>query len=189
MHAFESLHKAMCDGTLRVIGSKGEGRSPKRISSRKCKRLKPTKVVIPANRSAPRGVRFDLINKSEVPTPLVETDKPIGFTGLRVRSDDLYGLWPKNQEANAPRDFLDLQRCLDELIKYSGQDFPSKVTAREIGQSNALLVHLERACHILDKQGRKHPKIDKGLVLDNAQEWIDSLSKILAHDGPSGAAQ
>ena len=89
------LHKAMCEGRLPVIGSKGEGDPPKKINPRKCRSVKPTKVVIPANPSAPQGVRFDLIDESALPEPLVETDEPMGFTGLRVRSDDLYGLWPK----------------------------------------------------------------------------------------------
>ena len=76
----------------------------------------------------------------------------------------------------------DLQRCLDELIRYSGLEFPAKVTAREIGQTNVLLVHLERARHVLDKQGISHPKIEKGLVLENCQEWINVLSRVLARD-------
>ena len=101
--------------------------------------------------------------------------KPI----LRIRSvwGRRWGSRPVNKRLqNVP----DLQRCLDELIRYSGQEFPAKVTAREKGQSNALLFHLERACHVLDKQGESHPKIEKGLTVTNHTEWIEFLAKRLA---------
>ena len=74
----------------------------------------------------------------------------------------------------------DLKRCLDELIKYSGFPVTEKVTANEIKASHALLVHLSRACAILDEQGESHPKIEKGLTVTNQTEWIEFLTKRLA---------
>ena len=78
--------------------------------------------------------------------------------------------------ANVP----DLKRCLDKLIKYSGFPVTEKVTANEIEASNTLLVHLSRACAILDEQGESHPKIEKGLTVTNHTEWIEFLGKRLA---------
>ena len=81
------------------------------------------------------------------------------------------------------KDVPDLQRCRDELIKYSGYDFPAEITTREIGESNALSVHLERACFVLDEQGISHPEFDdKDIVIANYSEWIRFLSKLLARD-------
>ena len=74
----------------------------------------------------------------------------------------------------------DLQRCLDELIKYSGFPVTEKVTSEQIEASNALLRHLRRAAAILDEQGEPHPKIEKGLTVINHTEWIEFLSKRLA---------
>ena len=76
----------------------------------------------------------------------------------------------------------DLQRCLDELIKYSGYPVSKKVSAHEIALSQALLVHLERACVVLDKQNIPHPEIDRGPITTNHTEWIAFLSKLLARD-------
>ena len=76
----------------------------------------------------------------------------------------------------------DLQRCLDELIKYSGYEFPAKVKTQEVARSNALSMLLERACDILDEQGIDHPKIEKNLVVINYTEWIEFLSTFLASD-------
>ena len=74
----------------------------------------------------------------------------------------------------------DLQKCLDELIKYSGVPLTMKVTSREIEASNSLFAHLSRACTILDEQGESHPKIEKGLTVMNHTEWIEFLAKRLA---------
>ncbi len=95
-HAFEVLHKAMCTGKLPVIGTKGERGMPKRLSLRQCRRLKPIRIFVPKNPASPQGVRFDLIDEAVVTDPLAETEEPIGYTGLRVRSSDLYRLWPKD---------------------------------------------------------------------------------------------
>ena len=92
-------------------------------------------------------------------------------------------LWPTGKTRKKRlKNRADLQDCLDELIRYSGQAFPSTLSAEEIGASNALLRHLERACVVLDRQGRSHPKIEKGLVIENVMEWIRFLSHLLAQD-------
>ena len=74
----------------------------------------------------------------------------------------------------------DLQRCLNELIKYSGFPVAGKITVQEIEASNALLVNLERACAILDEQSEAHPPIEKSLIVTNHTEWIQFLTKRLA---------
>ena len=89
-YAFEALYKEMCAGRLSVIGMKGDFDAPERISACKCKKLR-TDVVL-----SPNGVIFSLIDQSKVPKPLVEFRGPPGFIGLRVRSEDLYGIWPRN---------------------------------------------------------------------------------------------
>ena len=99
-HAFETLHKAMCNGKLPVVGAKGEDSHSERIPARKCKRLKPAVVVVPRNRATPRGVRFDLMEEVGEIEPLVEHDGFSGYTGLCVRSSDLYRLWPKDLSGN-----------------------------------------------------------------------------------------
>ena len=101
--------------------------------------------------------------------------KPI----LRIRS--VWGRRRGSRPANKRlQNVPDLKRCLDELIKYSGFPVTEKVTANEIEASNALLVHLSRACAILDDQGESHPKIEKGLTVTNHTEWIEFLTKRLA---------
>ncbi len=99
-HAFEVLHKAMCGGKLPVVGSRGEDAPPKRISARRCKRLKPIRTLLPKNRASPQGVRFDLMESVEATEPLEENTDFLGYTGLRVRSSDLYRLWPKDLSGN-----------------------------------------------------------------------------------------
>ena len=74
----------------------------------------------------------------------------------------------------------DLQKCLDELIKYSGFPVTTKVTSSEIEASNFLFPYLHRAAVILDEQGESHPKIEKGLTVINHTEWIEFLGKRLA---------
>lgn len=98
LHAFRALHRAMREGVLRVVGSKGEGGIPREISARECRRLTPIMVIVPRLPASPDGVRLDLIDESIGIEPGVEYDDPIGFSGLRVRSNDLYRIWPKNKE-------------------------------------------------------------------------------------------
>ena len=97
--AFEALHKEMCADKLPVIGMLGDFNVPERISARKCSELRPQPVVVPRNPTSPNGVLFALIDETKIDvTPLVERSDPLGFTGLRVRSTDLYVKWPKDQE-------------------------------------------------------------------------------------------
>ena len=96
-HAFQALYEAMRAGKLPVIGTEGEFNTPKRIRTRKCKRLRPIEVIVPPNPASPCGARFHLIDDLIRSEPLVEHSGPFGFTGLRVRSKDLYRIWPKNQ--------------------------------------------------------------------------------------------
>ena len=88
LHFFRVLHRQMCSGALPVVGMQGEEGLPKRISRRQCKRLMPQEVVIPPNPTSPYGRRFSLID-SNIPSER--------YLGLRVRSRDLYRMWPKNQ--------------------------------------------------------------------------------------------
>ena len=97
--AFEALHKEMCADKLPVIGMLGDFNAPERISARKCSELRPRPVVVPRNLTSPNGVLFALIDETKIAvTPLVERSDPLGFTGLRVCSADLYRKWPKDQE-------------------------------------------------------------------------------------------
>ena len=96
---FPLLYEQMCEGNPPVVGAKGAGNAPKRISARQCRRLQPREVVIPKNPASPYGIRFNLIDESTMPEPLLEFSGPFGFSGLRVRSRDLYRIWPKNQQS------------------------------------------------------------------------------------------
>ncbi len=65
---------------------------PRRISRRECRRLKPMEVAVNATDAAPDGVRFSLVR--------IKTDEgceklELELCDLRVRSFDLYDLWPK----------------------------------------------------------------------------------------------
>ena len=93
-HFFQVLYQQMCTGALPVIGSREEGSPPECISAGQCRALTPQEVVVPANPSAPHGVRFDLFDMSVAPEPGVEY-RPVGFSGLRIRSRDLYRIWPQ----------------------------------------------------------------------------------------------
>ena len=95
---FKQLYKEMCSGRLLVAGSEKEAMPTKRIRSKRCKELTPREVVIPRNPTAPNGIRYDLIDESAI-LPLVEYSESVGFTDLRVRSKDLYRLWPQNRNS------------------------------------------------------------------------------------------
>ena len=104
-NAFEQLHKAMCAGLLPVIGKHGENAIPRKISPRRCKKLQGREVA------TPHGMRFHLVESrllkknmnglKKEPPVLVEQSGPFGFGELRVRSKDLYGIWPRNMEGGA----------------------------------------------------------------------------------------
>ena len=96
-HAFEVLHKAMCRGKLPVVGTRGEDSPSERISARRCRRLKPIMTLLPKNPASSQGKRFYLMESVEATEPLAEAARLHGYTGLRVRSRDLYRLWPKGR--------------------------------------------------------------------------------------------
>ena len=89
--ALNNLYKAMCDGRLPVIGKEGDFMMPRRISRWECRRLKPMEVVVNATEAAPDGVRFSLILDKTEDGHKVELE----LCDLRVRSRDLYAVWPK----------------------------------------------------------------------------------------------
>lgn len=91
-NAFKQLHKAMCSGRLAVIGKKGEEAIPQKISARRCRKLHRIEVV------TPQGMRFHLTerNLQERPPVPFEKSDPLGFQELRIRSQDLYGIWPRD---------------------------------------------------------------------------------------------
>ncbi len=101
-NAFEQLHKAMCAGLLPVIGKLGESAVPRKISPRRCKKLQRREMA------TPHGMRFHLTEKGPFKkvTDELKKDSPVfikkddlfGFGELRVRSEDLYGIWPRNME-------------------------------------------------------------------------------------------
>ena len=98
LHAFGVLHRRMCEGKLPVAGRLGEDGDLRQISSQECKMLVPQEVVVPLHPTAPNGVMFALIYADELeslPTA-VEMERVQWYVGLRVRSRDLYRLWPRN---------------------------------------------------------------------------------------------
>ena len=97
-HFFEQLHVAMCSGELLVVGREGEAGALTHISRWRCRKLRPLEMVVPRNPSTPEGVRYCLVDKeAEPPADSVGEVQFRGLMGLRVRSQDLYRLWPTNQ--------------------------------------------------------------------------------------------
>ncbi len=97
--AMENLHNAMCSGRLLVVGTENEFSSPKRISAWTCRQLVPIESVIPRSPAAPQGFTFILSppidNVPDEPVPVEESG---AFRNLRVRSSDLYAIWPKYEK-------------------------------------------------------------------------------------------
>jgi len=98
--AFKQLHERMCSGDLPVIGSTTAFGSPQLIPAAKCRELTPQDQAVPANPSAPQGVRFCLIqyldpNWADDWDGLTQPKIVVQYTDLRVRSVDLYRLWPR----------------------------------------------------------------------------------------------
>lgn len=101
--AFERLHECMCSGELPVKGAPTEGEKLQKIPRSKCKELKPVETVVPRSLAAPEGVRFSLHRRQCIEelqdNPITRELAPgtdfIEYSGLMVRSCDLYRLWPK----------------------------------------------------------------------------------------------
>ena len=90
--AFKKLYEAMCKGRLPVIGREGDFMMPRHISWWQCRHLKPREVAVNATDAAPDGVRFSLVRfKTDEGYEKLELE----LCDLRVRSLDLYNLWPK----------------------------------------------------------------------------------------------
>ena len=101
--AFKMLHKPMCSGELPVIGSSeqhGVLSVPSVIPPKRCIEMTPEEQVVPIGLSAPDGVRFRLIayadknwldNWDGVSQPVILEQ----YSDLRVRSADVYRLWPR----------------------------------------------------------------------------------------------
>ena len=98
--AFKQIHKRMCSGDLPVIGSTEAFGPPQVIPPAKCGDLMPEEWSVPANPSAPQGVRFCLTQYvdpkwEEGWDGVTQPQVVVQYTDLRVRSVDLYSLWPR----------------------------------------------------------------------------------------------
>ena len=98
--AYEKLHERMCSGELPVIGATKELDVPQPISPKQCHKLTPKEQVVPKHRSTPEGVRFLLIQYVDPDWEdgwdgLTQPQVVVKYTDLRVRSADLYNLWPR----------------------------------------------------------------------------------------------
>lgn len=90
--AFKNLYEAMCKGSLPVIGKESDFKRPRHISWWECRKLKPREGGVTVTDAAPDGVTFLLIRfKTEEGHKKIEQR----LCDLRVRSSDLYNLWPK----------------------------------------------------------------------------------------------
>ena len=89
-NAFAALHKKMCSGQLAVIGKESDFIAPRRITVRECKRLEPRDVVVIPTVSAPDGARFSLCRPRTS-----QDDERLEMCDLRVRSRDLFRIWPR----------------------------------------------------------------------------------------------
>lgn len=101
--AFRKLHELMCSGALPVVGATEIFGVRRRIPPEQCGELTPEEQAVPQNPSTPEGIRFCLIayadknwqqNWDGVTQP--ETLKK--YTDLRVRSTDVYRLWPRTNQ-------------------------------------------------------------------------------------------
>ena len=185
-HAFEVFHKAMCNGELPVMGAKDEDAAPERLSTQQCKLLKPIMACVPKNWASPQGVRFDLFESVGPSPPLEESAGFLGYTGLRVRSADLYRLWPKNREAAETLEspwHEALERCHAAFLEYMKVPASSPISNEEIAATQAFLPHVHELCRLLDKQGIPHPDIPDGLIFDDTGKWGDFMARLLAVRG------
>ena len=93
-NAFTMIHRdALCTGRLPVIGRETDFSAPRRISAWECRRLDAIEVVVMPSPAAPDGVRFVLVEPT-TGDPDKDADR-LHLRDLRVRSRDLYRIWPK----------------------------------------------------------------------------------------------
>ena len=98
--AFKKLHELMCSGALPVVGATETFGVRQRISPEKCFELTQEEQVVPLNPASPEGFRFCLTSYADknwehdwdgkTQPEILEQ-----YTDLRVRSEDVYRLWPK----------------------------------------------------------------------------------------------
>ena len=191
-HAFEVFHKAMCSGELPVMGAKGEDGPSERISARQCKRLKPIRTLVPKNWASPQGLRFDLVENVGPSPPLEESAEFPGYTGLRVRSADLYRLWPKNRAAAETLEspwHEALERCHAAFLEYMKVPASRPISNEEIVATQAFLPHVHKLCRLLDEQGIPHLDIPDGLIFDNTGKWGVFMARLLAVRGDRDEAR
>ena len=89
-NAFAALHEKMCSGRLAVIGKESDFVAPRPITVKECKRLEPREVVVIRTASAPDGARFSLCRPRTG-----QDDERLEMCDLRVRSRDLFRIWPR----------------------------------------------------------------------------------------------
>ena len=94
---FRAIHAQMCAGRLRVIGAEAPGGPLRRIRKKELAGLTPVPMNVPPSDTAPHGVRFDLIDEARLGGPDKHKGPLPGFFDLRVRSKDLYRLWPRTR--------------------------------------------------------------------------------------------
>ena len=94
---FRGIHTQMCAGRLRVMGAEVPGGPLRRIRKKKLAGLTPVPMNVPPSDTAPHGVRFDLIDEAKLGEPDKHRGPLPGFFDLRVRSKDLYRLWPRTR--------------------------------------------------------------------------------------------
>ena len=94
---FRSLHTQMRAGRLRVIGAEVPDGPLRRISKKKLGSLSPVPRNVPPSDTAPHGVSFVLIDEARLAPPDKQKGPLPGFFDLRLRSKDLYRLWPRTR--------------------------------------------------------------------------------------------
>ena len=94
---FRAIHKQMKAGRLRVMGAEAPGGLLRRIRKKNLTGLTPVPMNVPESDTAPHGVRFDLIDEARLGEPDKHKGPLPGFFDLRVRSKDLYRLWPRTR--------------------------------------------------------------------------------------------
>ena len=97
---FRGIHTQMRAGRLRVIGAEAPGGPLRRVRKKQLSGLTPVPMNVPPSDTAPHGVRFVLIDEAKLPEPDKQQGPPPGFFDLRVRSKDLYRLWPRTRSQN-----------------------------------------------------------------------------------------
>ena len=94
---FRAIHKQMKAGRLRVMGAEAPGGEVRRIRKKQLSSLTPVPTNVPESETTPYGVRFDLIDEAKLGKPRVQSGSFPGFFDLRLRSKDLYRLWPRTR--------------------------------------------------------------------------------------------